>query len=83
MKNYLFVIVDQNGPITRGIILKQMTDEFWLVKYTTSPIVTRVISINQIETWNLFENEQELGAFLTALVAKPAPEPEVKKKKKK
>jgi hypothetical protein len=74
MQGYHFLVVTQDGPISQGVIQRQLTENYYLCKFITSPVVTRVIGLAQIETWNLFPNEEEMADFVTTIVKKPEQE---------
>jgi hypothetical protein len=75
MQGYHFLVIGENRILTQGKIMRPITDEYWLCKFVTKPVVTRVIRIDQIETWNLFANDQELGEFIADTTSRPE-EPE-------
>jgi len=66
MQNMRFLIIDEAGtPINQGVILDVITPERYL---------------DEIEGWNLFNTDEELGIFIAALaplqmpVVPPEPE---------
>ena len=95
MQGTRFLIVDENGQATNhGIILQQITPERYLCRFVKRPAVQRIIRLDEIETWNLFQNDEELNAFITQLTVElnaaraaqippPAEPPSTPAKKKK
>ena len=73
MQGYHFLVVNKDGQfISQGVILRQLTEERYLCKFLSKPVVTRVIHIDEIAQWNLFPNEQEMDEFVGDLIPKPA-----------
>lgn len=88
MKGMHFLLLGENGrPINHGIIVNQVSQERFLCSFAKQPRLSRLCHVDEIGTWNLFPNADEMNAFITAIAAAtPPPAKEktpVKKKAKK
>ena len=78
---------EQGEPVNHGIIAKTITAERYLCRFARDPVLSRVVRLDEIETWQLFPTDDELNKFISAIakdaVVPPAdPKPAKKKKKK-
>jgi hypothetical protein len=69
MQGMLFLIVGEKGPINHGIIAQQITPEKYLCQFARQPTSSRVVSLEEIQKWNLFPNEDQMNAFLLTVQA--------------
>jgi len=81
MQNMRFLIIDEAGtPINQGVILDVITPERYRCFFARKPSMQRIVTLDEIEGWNLFNTDEELGIFIAALaplqmpVVPPEPE---------
>ena len=93
MQGMRFLMLNEQGqPINHGIIAQTITAERYLCRFSANPPMSRVVRLDEIETWQLFPTDDELNKFIKAIVAQkppvepaapPAPKPSKKVSKKK
>lgn len=78
MQGMRFLVINEKGPVNHGIIQQKLTDEKYLVTFVRIPQVSRVASLDEISTWNLFPNEDAMNAFIVDLRKQQATPPDDK-----
>lgn len=70
MQGMRFLILSTEAEvINQGVIAQAVTPERYLCQFLRSPVSSRVVSLEEIEKWRLFANNDQLNAFLVALRA--------------
>ena len=67
MQGMRFLIVGEEGPINHGVIAQQITPEKYLCTFARIPQASRVVSLEEIQQWSLFPNENMMNAFIVEL----------------
>ena len=86
MQGMLFVILNEKGEaVNHGIIAQAITPEKYLCQFRIPSPVSRIIPIEELQGYSLFNNEQQMNQFLAAVQKqvgdkKPAPAPKKKNK---
>ena len=75
MQGFRFLVLGEKGPTAHGIITQQITPEKYLCTFLMNPQVSRVCSIDEIQQWNLFPNEDAMNAFAVHLRRQTQPPP--------
>lgn len=73
MKNMHFIEVQNNQPVAQGVLGGQVGPEHFIARYFSPRKFTRVVSMKMLESFALFESQEEAAAF----VAQPAPPADV------
>ena len=84
MQGMRFLCLNEQGqPVNHGIIAQTITAERYLCRFSANPPMSRVVRLEEIETWQLFPTDDELNKFIKAIVAQkpPAEKPPEPKKK--
>ena len=83
MQGMRFLVLDKNGiPINHGIIAQAITPERYLCRFAATPVVSRVVRLEELETYNLFPDDKEMNAFIDAIKKADPPPAESEPKKK-
>lgn len=79
MQGFKFLVLDQQGAaVNHGIIAQTITPEKYLCQFARKPTSCRVVRIEEIETWNLFPDDDSMNNFVSALNANIEPPPQTK-----
>lgn len=79
MQGMCFAVLDKNGTvINHGIIAREITPENYLCQFQQPPVVSRVVSIEELRGFNLFNSHAQRGNFLEAIAKEKEETPESK-----
>ena len=68
MQGLLFLILNQEGtPLNHGIIVEKLTGEKYLCQFQKPPVSNRVVSIEEIQGFNLFSTQEQFDNFLNSV----------------
>jgi len=67
MQGMRFLLLNEKGPINHGIITQRVTEDKYLCTFMRNPQSSRLVTTDEITTWNLFPNDEALNAFIAAI----------------
>lgn len=75
MQGMRFLLLNQQQqPINNGVITQRVTEDRYMCTFLREPQVSRLCHVEEIGTWNLFPNDEQLNQFLLVLQAKAGEE---------
>jgi hypothetical protein len=80
MQGFNFLILGEKGPINHGVVVERLTADKYLCQFAKTPTSCRVVSLDEIQQWNLFPDTASMNAFIVELQKKKLPGTEAKKK---
>ncbi len=84
MQGFKFLIIDKQGkPASHGTILQMITPERYLCHFARVPSSCRIHRLEVLENWHLFPNDDDMNAYIAAIVKRNEPPPPPKKKPRK
>jgi hypothetical protein len=73
MQGMRFLLLGDDGrPMNHGIVAQKVTEERYLCTFMRNPQVSRLCHVDEISTWNLFPNDDQLNSFI-AIIARQNP----------
>lgn len=77
MQGMRFLLLGDDGrPVNHGIITQRVTEERYMCTFVRNPQVSRLCHVDEIATWNLFPNDEQMNAFISEIVKLNAPPPQ-------
>lgn len=76
MQGMFFVILSDKGIVNNGFIEEVISPEKYLCTFLKEPASSRVISIEELQTYNLFRSQVMMEKFVNAVIPQPAKEPD-------
>lgn len=68
MQGMRFVLLGEKGiPLNHGQILQKVTEDRYLCQFARKPTVCRLCHVDEISTWNLFINDDNVNEFIASL----------------
>lgn len=67
MQGMRFLLVNENGPINHGVIVKEITPTKYLCSFARTPQLSRVVDIEELQNWNLFPNDEQMNLFISSI----------------
>jgi hypothetical protein len=84
MQGMMFVILnDKAQAINHGTVTQAITPEKYLCKFNIPAAASRIVSLEDLQAYTLFNNPEQMNAFMAAIQPKPEPKTPAKKTGKK
>lgn len=64
MQGLIGLIINENTIVNSVKVLGPAGTDAWLVRFQNAPVFQKIISVNEMSTWLLFQNDKELQAFV-------------------
>ncbi len=76
MQGMRFLLLGDDGrPVNHGVITQRVTEERYMCTFVRNPQVSRLCHVDEISSWNLFPNDEQMNAFITEIMKLNPPEP--------
>lgn len=76
MQGMRFLLLSEAGPTNHGVITQRVSEDKYLCTFMRQPQSSRLVTTDEITTWNLFPNDEAMNTFIAALnTEKPKPAP--------
>ncbi len=68
MQGMRLLILNAKGiPINHGTIVQTITSKKYLCRFATNPVVSRIVGLKELQTFQLFSDDDEMSRFIAAI----------------